>query len=119
MEACWARILDVLPESPEEQMEIGFRIVRHAHQLRLRQSEVNASKILERQKAEQDRRVSKMMEERQVVVNERTKLLEENRRCVWAARAGVSVCLTTHGVVVSARDEGPPLTAAASPVQRV
>ena len=85
MDAAWARVLDVLPDTPEEQIELGFRIVRHAHQQRLRQSEVNASKILERQKSEQDRRTKQMMEERQVVVNERTKLLEENRRC---ARGG-------------------------------
>ena len=88
MDAAWARVLDVLPDTPEEQIELGFRIVRHAHQQRLRQSEVNASKILERQKSEQDRRTKQMMEERQVVVNERTKLLEENRRC---ARGGESM----------------------------
>ena len=86
MDAAWARVLDVLPDTPEEQIELGFRIVRHAHQQRLRQSEVNASKILERQKSEQDRRTKQMMEERQVVVNERTKLLEENRRCEGGER---------------------------------
>eukprot|EP00947_MAST-08B_sp_MAST-8B-sp1_P004650 g4650.t1 len=79
MEAVWQRVLEQLPESPEEQMELGFRIVRHAHQLRLRNSEINASKILERQK-QQDKRVKQMLEERQSVVAERTKLVEENRR---------------------------------------
>ena len=35
MDALWSSVLEVLPESPEEQMELGFRIVRHAHQQRV------------------------------------------------------------------------------------